>query len=268
MLKINGIQSMLDVAKDMGISSFGSSDKYGLSLTLGGGEVTMLDMATAYGVFANGGYKILFILFLRLQTETEKFLKSTNLRNHLFLEKVIPEGVAFIISDILSDNHARTQAFGPSSELRIGNLPVAVKTGTTNDFRDNWTIGYTPSYVTTVWVGNNDNRPMSGVASGVTGAAPIWNGIMTQLLAGKGPEPFQRPAGVIQKSVCADTGLIPNKDNPCNTRFEYFIAGTESKSSYQVLNQDVFVNKDTQNRQKKEIQIQKSKTYSYKRRDR
>ncbi|MEK7186218.1 MAG: PBP1A family penicillin-binding protein [Patescibacteria group bacterium] len=251
MLKINGIQSMLDVAKDMGISSFGSSDKYGLSLTLGGGEVTMLDMATAYGVFANGGYKIPLHPILKVADGNGKILEEYKPpQSPIFGKKVIPEGVAFIISDILSDNHARTQAFGSSSELRIGNLPVAVKTGTTNDFRDNWTIGYTPSYVTTVWVGNNDNRPMSGVASGVTGAAPIWNGIMTQLLAGKGPEPFQRPAGVIQKSVCADTGLIPNKDNPCNTRFEYFIAGTESKSSYQVLNQDVFVNKDTQEQAK------------------
>ena len=253
MLKLNGVQSMLDTASAMGIESFGSADKYGLSLTLGGGEVTMLDMATAYGVFANNGYKINLHPILKVTNGNGKILEEYKPpESPIFGKKVIPEGVSFIISDILSDNQARSASFGINSALRIGIMPVAVKTGTTNDFRDNWTIGYTPSYVVAVWVGNNDNTPMRGLVSGVTGAAPIWHDIMAQLLLGKRPEPFQRPVGVIQKAVCTDTGLISGKGNPCSTRFEYFIAGTESasKSGAQILNQDVFVNKDTQEQAK------------------
>ncbi|OGH16827.1 MAG: hypothetical protein A3C22_00435 [Candidatus Levybacteria bacterium RIFCSPHIGHO2_02_FULL_37_10] len=246
MLKINGVPAMLETAKNMGITTLGTPDRYGLSLTLGGGEVTMLDMATAFGVFANGGYKMPLHPILKVTDGKGKILDEYKPPSSpIFGKKVIPEGVSFIISDILSDNQARTAAFGPSSALRIDNLPVAVKTGTTNDFRDNWTIGYTPSYVVATWVGNNDNTPMRGLVSGVTGAAPIWNDIMSQLLLNKKPEPFQRPSGVIQKAVCADTGVIAGKEGSCKTRFEYFIAGTESKSGVQVLTQDVWVNKDT-----------------------
>ncbi len=247
MLKINGLQSMLDTAEAMGITTFGSPDRYGLSLTLGGGEGTMVDMATAFGVFANGGYKIPLHPILKVTDGSGKILEEYKPPSSpIFGKKVIPEGVSFIISDILSDNQARTAVFGANSALKIGNLPVAVKTGTTNDFRDNWTIGYTPSYVVVTWVGNNDNTPMFGLVSGVTGAAPIWNDIMSQLLLNKKPEPFQRPSGVIQKAVCADTGVVTDKENLCKTRFEYFIAGTEyKKSSIQVLTQDIWVNKDT-----------------------
>lgn len=253
MLKLNGIQSMIDTATAMGINTFGSPDRYGLSLTLGGGEVTMLDMATAYGVFANGGYKINLHPILKVTNGNGKILEEYKPpESPIFGKKVIPEGIAFIISDILSDNQARSMAFGTNSPLKIGNLPVAVKTGTTNDFRDNWTIGYTPSYVVAVWVGNNDNTPMRGIVSGTTGAAPIWHDIMSNLLLEKRPEPFQRPTGVIQKAVCADTGAFSGKESSCRTRFEYFMTGTESasKSAAQILNQDVFVNKDTQEQAK------------------
>lgn len=249
MLKLNGIQSMLDTAAAMGINSFGSPDRYGLSLTLGGGEVTMLDMVTAFGVFANGGYRINLHPILKVTNGNGKILEEYKPpESPIFGKKVLPEGVSFIISDILSDNNARSMAFGTNSPLKINNFPVAVKTGTTNDFRDNWTIGYTPSYVVAVWVGNNDNTPMRGIVSGITGAAPIWHDIMSNLLLGKRPEPFQRPTGVIQKAVCADTGVFSGKDNSCRTRFEYFVTGSESasKSAVQILNQDVFVNKDTQ----------------------
>lgn len=253
MLKLNGIQSMLDTANAMGIATFGTPDRYGLSLTLGGGEVTMLDMATAYGVFANGGYKINLHPILKVTNGNGKILEEYKPpESPIFGKKVLPEGVSFIISDILSDNQARSMEFGTNSPLKIDNLPVAVKTGTTNDFRDNWTLGYTPSYVVAVWVGNNDNTPMRGIVSGITGAAPIWHDIMSNLLLGKRPEPFQRPTGVIQKAVCADTGVISGKNSSCRTRFEYFVTGSESasKSAAQILNQDVFVNKDTQEQAK------------------
>lgn len=253
MLKLNGIESMIKTATNMGISTFQEPDRYGLSLTLGGGEVTMLDMATAYGVFANGGYRISLNPILKITDSRGKIIEEYKPpQSPIFGKRVLPAGAAFIISDILSDNQARSQAFGTNSPLKIGNFPVAVKTGTTNDYRDNWTIGYTPSYVVAVWVGNNDNTPMRGVVSGVTGAAPIWHDIMAQLLENTKPQPFQRPAGVVQKAVCADTGLIAGKDSACPKRFEFFLTGSEyaSKSAIQVFNQDIFVNKNTQEQAK------------------
>ena len=252
MLKLNGVSAMIATASAMGITSFNDQSRYGLSLTLGGGEVTMLDMATAFGVFANGGYKVPLHPILKVTDSKGKVLEEYKPPpSPIFGKKILPEGVAFIISDILSDNQARSMSFGTNSPLRIGNLPVAVKTGTTNDFRDNWTIGYTPSYVVSVWVGNNDNTPMSGLVSGITGAAPIWNDIMENLLRGK-PQAFQRPLSIIQKAICSDTGSISGKDNSCRTRFEYFIRGTESglKSGGLIQNQDIFVNKDTQEQAK------------------
>lgn len=245
MLKLNGIPAMIATASAMGITTFNDQSRYGLSLTLGGGEVTMLDMATAFGVFANGGYKVLLHPILKVTDSKGKVLEEYKPPpSAIFGKKILPEGVAFIISDILSDNQARSMAFGTNSPLKIGNLPVAVKTGTTNDFRDNWTIGYTPSYVVVVWVGNNDNTPMSGLVSGITGAAPIWRDIMGNLLTEKPPQPFQRPLNVIQKAVCATSGLIPSKDSPCSTRFEYFIRKTEPIQP-EISTQKVWVNKDT-----------------------
>lgn len=247
MLKLNGINAMISTASAMGIKTFTDPDRYGLSLTLGGGEVTMLDMATAYGVFANSGYKIDLHPILKVIDNKGKVLEEYKpLSSPIFGKKVLPESVSFIISNILSDNDARAMAFGTNSPLRIGNLPVAVKTGTTNDYRDNWTIGYTPSYVVTVWVGNNDNKPMSGIVSGITGAAPIWHDLMSHLVTQKTPQPFQRPANIIQKSICAISGLLPGADpsNRCQTRFEYFIAGTEPKMTDRG-NQKIFVDKTT-----------------------
>ncbi|MEK7501909.1 MAG: transglycosylase domain-containing protein [Patescibacteria group bacterium] len=191
MLKLNGIPAMIATASAMGITTFNDQSRYGLSLTLGGGEVTMLDMATAFGVFANSGYKISLHPILKVIDSKGKVLEEYKPPpSPIFGKKILPEGVAFIISDILSDNQARAMTFGTNSPLRIGNLPVAVKTGTTNDFRDNWTIGYTPSYTVAVWVGNNDNTPMSGLVSGITGAAPIWHNIMANLLEGRPAQPF------------------------------------------------------------------------------
>jgi len=247
MLKLNGVQAMISTASAMGISTFTDPSRYGLSLTLGGGEVTMLDMATAYGVFANSGYRINLHPILKVTDSKGKTLEEYKpLASPIFGKKVLPEGVSFIISSILSDNDARSMEFGSNSPLKMGNLPVAVKTGTTNDFRDNWTVGYTPSYVVVVWVGNNGNQAMSGLVSGITGAAPIWHDLMAHLLENKTAEPFQRPPDVIQKSICAVSGLLPKADpaNRCQTRFEYFISGTEPKM-VDTGNQKIFVNKTT-----------------------
>ena len=249
MLELNGIKAMIATASAMGITTFNDPQNYGLSLTLGGAEVRMTDMATAYGVFANSGYKIDLHPILKITDKTGKVLEEYNPPlSPIFGKKVLPDGVAYIISDILADNGARVMEFGDNSSLKIPGQVVSVKTGTTNDFRDNWTIGYTPSFLVAAWVGNDDNTPMSGLASGITGAAPIWNDIMSHLLKGKTPEPLSRPLSVIQKSVCSDTGFFPSMAQgavSCPTRFEYFIRGSEvTKGS--LTSGDTLVDKNTQ----------------------
>jgi len=245
MLKANGVDAMLATASAMGISSFTDPSRYGLSLTLGGGEVTMLDMTRAYGVFANGGYRIDLHPILEIRDSKNKLVEKYDPPSSpIFGKKVLPEGAAYIISDILLDNGARSEAFGSNSELRIDDQPVSVKTGTTNDLRDNWTIGYTPDLLTAVWVGNNDNTPMGGVSSGVTGAAPIWNDIMTFLLEDNPAQRPVRPSSVVGMSVCAVSGLLPRRDSPCPTRFEYFIKGSQPKMS-DPGKQKVFIDKNT-----------------------
>src|SRR6185312_5446187 len=136
-----------------------------------------------------------------------------------------------------------------NSALYIPGQYVPVKTGTTNDFRDNWTDGYTPNYVVIVWVGNNDNTRMSGLASGITGAAPIWHDIMVQLLQKHAAKAISRPTNVISTKVCSTSGLLPPPDgtqNACPTRFEYFIQGTQPKITEQGLHQQVWTDKGTQ----------------------
>lgn len=247
MLKLNSIESMIATASAMGISTFKDPRGYGLSLTLGGGEVTMHDMAQTFGVFANQGYRVDLTPILKVTRAGDgKVLEEYKPpKSPIFGKKVLPQGVSFIISDVLADNGARALAFGESSQLRIPGKFVSVKTGTTNDYRDNWTIGYTPSFLVAVWVGNNDNSPMSYLASGITGAAPIWNDIMSHLLKDKGPEPYIQPPDVIRKEVCTMSGLLP--DGKCPTRFEYFVRGTENTlTRYIAEKQNIWVNKDTQ----------------------
>lgn len=246
MLKVDTIPSMIATASAMGITTFTSPDHYGLSLTLGGADVTMVDMATAFGVFANQGYRIDLHPILKISDANNHILESyTPPSSPIFGTKVLPEGISFIISDILADNGARLEEFGPNSELKVNKKIVSVKTGTTNDFRDNWTIGYTPSYVVASWVGNNDNSPMSSIVSGITGAAPIWHDIMSHLLENKPAESISRPNNVIQKAVCNLSGLIPNKESMCPTKYEYFIKGTEP-NQFDVTPQKVWVDKSTQ----------------------
>jgi len=223
-LALNGLEDFVAKAKEMGISTFTEPKNYGLSLTLGGGEVKMIDMATAFSSLANLG----------IRQDVWAIKKVENQNNKVLFEKKEEEGprvismeTAYLISHILLDNNARSAAFGSSSFLVINNHPeVSVKTGTTNDRRDNWTIGYTPSYLTVVWVGNNDNSPMSYVASGVTGASPIWNKIITYALKDQKQEWPLKPEGIVGASVCQLSGKLANPDQPCETRFEYFIEGT------------------------------------------
>jgi len=247
MLKLNGVDAMIATASAMGISTFIEPDRYGLSLTLGGGEVTMHDMAQAFGVFANQGYRVDLTPILKItKAANGKVLDEYKPpKSPIFGKKVLPQGVSFIISDILADNGARAMEFGENSQLKIPGKFVSAKTGTTNDFKDNWTFGYTPSYVVSVWVGNNDNSPMTYLASGITGAAPIWNDIMSHLLKDKPQQPYIQAPDVVRKEVCEVTGLLPNSG--CKTRFEYIVKGTEqSLSKFVAEKQNIWVNKDTQ----------------------
>lgn len=223
MLKLNTVSTMMSTASAMGISTFTDPDRYGLSLTLGGGEVTMMDMATAFGVFANKGYRVDLNPIIEVRDSKGKVIEEKKTKSAIFGKKILPESVTFMISDILADNSARSQAFGTNSELVIPNQTVSVKTGTTNDVKDNWTIGYTPKYLTATWVGNNDNSPMGGVVSGVTGAAPIWNEIMSHILKDKKTSPLIKPPDVVRVNVCKNSGLLPKAGSECETRADYFI---------------------------------------------
>jgi len=219
MLKINGLSTFVASASAMGISTFKNADNYGLSLTLGGGEVYMTDMNVAFGALANMGVKQDLTAILKVVDKNDKVLEEYK---YVPGNRVLSAETSFIMSQILSDDGARSMVFGSGSMLNIKKHPeVAVKTGTTNDLRDNWTIGYTPDYVVTTWVGNNDNSKMRGVVSGTSGAAPIWNKVMTKLLENKQVRKFSKPDGVIGMNVCNLTGQLP-PEGGCDTHYEYF----------------------------------------------
>lgn len=229
-LALVGVKDVLDLGYRMGITNWEPSQEnvnsVGLSLTLGGREVKLLDLTSAFGVLANRGRQIDPVSILKVTDSKGKTLFEYHQPEG---RKVLDEGITFIISDILADNGARTAAFGSNSVLNIPGKTVAAKTGTTDQKRDNWTFGYTPSVVVGVWVGNNDNSVMSPVvASGMTGASPIWNKIMTAALKNKSNEPFEKPGNVSQIEV---DGLMTGKPHGGSpTRKEYFISGTEPKS--------------------------------------
>lgn len=256
-LALNGLENFIDFARAMGISTFEDPKNYGLSLTLGGGEVKPFDMARAFGVFANAGIKQDLTAILKVEDYKGKVLEEHKIEE-LEGDRVLSPGVTFIISHILLDNNARSEAFGTSSYLNVSGHPeVSVKTGTTNDRRDNWTIGYTPQIVVVTWVGNNDNSPMSGAVSGVSGASPIWNRVIKKTLdkseegaynkADQGHSWPLQPSDVVGAKICATSGLrAPGPDdNPgCPLRFEYFLDGTVPKTT-EGERADIQVYKDT-----------------------
>ncbi len=258
-LALNGLDNFINFATTLGITTFTDPSQYGLSLTLGGGEVRPYDMAEAYGTLANGGVKQPLMAITKVTDWKGNVLEEHDpQKQKLTGSRMLDSGVAFLISHTLLDNNARSAAFGTSSYLVVNGHPeVSVKTGTTNDRRDNWTIGYSPDALAVVWVGNNDNAPMSGAVSGVSGASPIWNKIIKATLdkAEKGAfDPAQKghawpsqPDNVTGATICADTGGLPGSDpaNPgCPTRFEYFLKGTVPTGSL-LFNQDVLLNNTT-----------------------
>ncbi len=214
-----GLEKLVKLAGDLGLSTLQDADRFGLALTLGGGEVRLLELTAAFGALGNGGFRIEPITVQRVTGDGVSLIEPP------LLDKlpVLDPRVAWLITDILSDDAARAPSFGRGSVLQLSR-PAAVKTGTTTDWRDNWTVGYTPELATGVWVGNADNSPM-GQVSGISGAGPIWRDFMETALLGRPEFGFPRPAGLVQAEVCATSGKLPTEFCPHRT-IEWFLEGT------------------------------------------
>jgi len=219
-----GVSQMIELGEKMGITTWEDKSRFGLSLTLGGGEVKLIDLARVFATIANYGKKPEIVSVLKVTDHEGEELEVNKSKS----ENVLDPRVAFLMTDILKDNSARSPAFGSRSALVITNHPeVAVKTGTSNNLRDNLTVGFNQEYLVAVWVGNNDNSPMSRIASGITGAAPIWNKIMSGLLADKESRVWEAPTGVVKLSICTLTGTLPCSG--CPTKQEWFLTESAPK---------------------------------------
>lgn len=190
-LYLAGVKDATKLAHDMGMESLTDPDRYGLSLVLGGGEVRLLDEVSAYGVFANEGLRFDPRSILKVEDKTKTLFDVAD--GEQAGRQIIEPQVARQVASVLSDNNARALVFGTSTPLQMGSRPVAAKTGTTQDFRDGWTMGFTPSIAVGVWTGNNDNSPMGSRSDGVVTAGPIWNAFMRQALANTPIEQFVAP---------------------------------------------------------------------------
>lgn len=191
-LYLAGQKETINLAAQLGITTLTDPDRYGLSLVLGGGEVRLLDIVSAYSVFANEGVRNPAAFIIKIENNKGEILEEFKENS----TRVLDIQTSRLINDVLSDNAARTPAFGASSKLYLPERPAAAKTGTTNDLRDGWTIGYTPSLAAGVWAGNNDNSKMKGKAGGSSVAAPIWNEFMSRALKDAPAEQFNKPASI------------------------------------------------------------------------
>ena len=215
-----GIKNSLDFASDLGIQSLGDTSRFGLSLVLGGGEVSLLELVSAYSVFANDGVRNPHNAIQRIYDGSGETISEYSPSPR----RVMPEETARMVSSILSDNVARSPAYGLSSTLYIPSRPVAVKTGTTNDYKDAWIVGYTPNLVIGAWVGNNENVPMEKKVAGFI-VAPLWRELMDQVLPNLDKENFEPMSPIdpnIKPILRGDFASIGNhsilhfvdKDNP------------------------------------------------------
>lgn len=205
LIYLTSIETVLDFADRLGYTTLSDRSRFGLSLVLGGGEVTLLEHTAAYQAFARDGKYHQPTGILKVEDAKGNILEQYEKNER----QAIPEQIAYLITNVLADNTARSYVFGPNSLLQLGDRPAAAKTGTTNDSRDGWTMGYTPSLVVGVWAGNNDNSEMTGGGSSV--AAPIWNAFMRRALEGKATENFRDPAPIDQIGNQALYGVLPNK---------------------------------------------------------
>lgn len=239
-----GVDQMVEQGRKMGITTWDNPQRFGLSLTLGSGEVKMTDLSVAYATLANYGEKVELWPIIKITDHSGRVLEESKCPKGKCGEQVLDPKVAFLLTDILSDNRARTPVFGPRSLLVIPNHPeIAVKTGTSQNLRDNWAIGYNKEFVVAAWIGNNDNAQMSRIASGVTGATPIWHKIVSFLVQkqtngenysfGKIGEVraaesyWEPPEGVVRVSVCPATNTLSCEG--CRMD-DWFIEGREPKN--------------------------------------
>ncbi|MEI6690634.1 MAG: transglycosylase domain-containing protein [bacterium] len=223
-LSLVGVKDMLTQAYNMGFESLeptsANMSRFGLSVTLGGGEVRLFDLVHAYSAFANGGDKVEPVSILKVEKEGKKVYEWKGVQK----SRVLTPDVAFLVNHILYDNNARLLTFGANSLLNMGGKPIAVKTGTTNDRKDNWTVGWSTNAVVGVWVGNNDNTAMKAVASGISGASPIWRKIMLKAWELYKGNEFVAPDNVEAKQVDVMSGYPEHDGYPA--RADYFIKGT------------------------------------------
>jgi penicillin-binding protein 1C len=236
-----GVADALRMAHRLGINGLNRGlGFYGLSLVLGGGEVTLLDQTYAYSVLGNGGTMVGEpvlpeqvrpgfrnlnpVATLQVRDSKGNVLKKYEAPD---AERVVNADIAYVLADMMSDDVARAPAFGANTDLTLSDRKVAAKTGTTNGFKDNWTMGFTPQYTVGVWVGNTDNESMENV-TGLSGAAPIFNAVMSRLHEGKPVEWYERPPAIVDRTICTPSGLLPSSSCPGSAqRNEIFVAGTE-----------------------------------------
>lgn len=226
-----GLDALISLATRLGISTLTDSSRFDLSLTLGGGEVQLIELTSAYAAFTNGGQRIDPVYILEIKNGDGDILYQWESED--FGTPELDPRISFLITDMLSDEEARIPSFGRGSALSIGR-PAAAKTGTTTDFRDNWTVGYTPNLVVGVWVGNADNTPMKNI-TGVSGAGPIWNLFIREVLKGQPELHWTPPEGLVRMQVCATSGLLPTPECP-QRAWEWFLAEvvpTEKDNLYQ-----------------------------------
>lgn len=244
-----GVPALLEIMQRFGMRSLGTdAGRYGLALTLGGGDVTLLELTQAYGVFANGGARVPLRAIRCVLNSADEILyqlddgcprgrqTATTSHQRALGEQVLDPRIAFLISNILADNQARTPAMGANSPLRTPGIASSVKTGTTDDIRDNWTLGYTRNVVVGVWVGNSDGAPMVN-SSGLTGAAPIWNAVLSGIYRDEGmlaslardgqlhSDALQPPGGLQRVSLCDPSSLL-EPATECPRRHEEWLLTT------------------------------------------
>jgi 1A family penicillin-binding protein len=260
-LRLIGVENFIDQATKMGITTWKDPSQYGLSLTLGGGEIRMIDLAQAFTVLADQGVKVPLTSILKIEDYRGNVIEELNVderKQQLAemnedeevsevgnLQRVMNRAPAYLTSHIMQDNNARTAAFGPHSKLVIPNQIVSAKTGTTNDLKDNWTVGFTPEFLTIVWVGNNDGSAMNrSLVSGITGAAPIFNDIMSYVLKNQEPLWQEKPKDVLSATVCVN-GFPPKTGEECSVKGQELYWKDSKPSLAKYVTKDVWIHPDT-----------------------
>lgn len=230
-----GVPEMMGIAQRFGITTFTDPSRYGLSLTLGGGEVKLVELTGAYATIANGGQRVPLSPFIKILDGSGRTIYDATQSDAIGSQVTDPR-YAYLLTSILSDNGARTPAFGANSPLKVSR-PALVKTGTTNDYKDNWTLGGTNELVIGVWVGNPRNEAMQNV-SGITGAAPIWHNVFERAyqeadeLKKIAPHDFPIPANLVQAEVCNESGLIPTEFCPADHRHTEIFLNNQAPTQF------------------------------------